>query len=83
MRTAPPGSNIKLSAQANPANPTMRHYLYHRTLFPIEAQFGVDWTEPGFGAWAYVDCITSHSEGGAGDDEMVPCSPLGGRTGGG
>jgi len=29
-----------------------------------------------------MDCITSHSEGGAGDDEMVPCSPLGGRTGG-
>ncbi len=23
-----------------------------------------------------MDSITSHSEGGAGDDEMVPCSPL-------
>ncbi len=22
-----------------------------------------------------MDCIPSHSEGGAGDDEMVPCSP--------
>jgi len=29
-----------------------------------------------------MDCITSPSEGGAGDDEMVPCSPHGGRTGG-
>ncbi len=26
-------------------------------------------------------CINSHSEGGAGDDEMVPCSPLGGERG--
>ncbi len=53
-----------------------------RTLYPIETQFLADWTEPGPGTRAYMDCSTSHSEGGAGDDEMVPCSPLGGRTGG-
>ncbi|MEA1977183.1 MAG: hypothetical protein U9N80_04725, partial [Chloroflexota bacterium] len=29
-------------------------------------------------SWKSTD---SHSEGGAGDDEMVPCSPHGGRTG--
>ena len=28
-----------------------------------------------------MDCNTSHSEGAAGDDEMVPCSPLGGERG--
>ena len=53
-----------------------------RTLIPIATQSGVDWTEPGLGTWAYMDCITNYSEGGAGDDEMVPGSPLGGRTGG-
>ena len=63
--------------------------------FHIEAQSGADWAEPGFGTWAYRDCIPNHEEGGAGDDEMVPCKPLakhpcseaerakkGGRTGG-
>ena len=29
-----------------------------------------------------MDCITSRSEGGAGDDEMVPCSPPWGANGG-
>ncbi|GAG48996.1 unnamed protein product, partial [marine sediment metagenome] len=42
------------------------------SLLPIETQFGADWTEPGFRTRAYMDCIPSHSEGGAGDDEMVP-----------
>ncbi len=66
-------------------NPTMEIRICGNIVisysFHIETQTGVDWTEPGFGAWAYVDCITSHSEGGAGDDEMVPCSPLGGERG--
>ena len=45
-----------------------------RTLCHIETQSGVDWTEPGFGTRAYIDCIPSHSEGGAGDDG--PRQPL-------
>ena len=53
-----------------------------RTPFLIETQSGADWTEPGFGTRAYMDCMISHSEGGAGDDEMVPCSPPWGANGG-
>ena len=43
-----------------------------RPLLPIETQFRADWVEPGSGARASMDCINSQSEGGAGDDEMVP-----------
>ena len=47
-----------------------------------EAQTIGNWTEPGFGTRAYMECKDSHSEGGAGDDEMVPCSPPWGANGG-
>ena len=50
--------------------------------FSGEAQYRANWTEPGCGTRAYMNCNDSHSEGGAGDDEMVPCSPHRGRTGG-
>ncbi len=31
-----------------------------------ETQYGANWAEPGFGTRAYMDCMNSHSEGGAG-----------------
>ena len=34
-----------------------------QSLFHIETQFEADLTEPGFGARAHMECITSHSEG--------------------
>ena len=46
-----------------------------QSLFHIETQFGVDWAEPGFGTRAYMDCSTSHSEGGAGTMKWSPAAP--------
>ena len=52
-----------------------------QSLFHIETQFGVDWAEPGFGTRAYMDCSTSHSEGGA--LQNGPLQPPWGANGGG
>jgi len=51
--------------------------------FPTEAQLDADWQSPPLEVGPTWNHKGSHSEGGAGDDEMVPFSPrIGGRTGG-
>jgi len=50
--------------------------IYISDSFHIKAQSGADWAEPGFRTRTYRDCIPNHSEGLAGDDEMVPRKPL-------
>jgi len=74
---------IKLQALSKkPFSILRRVKLFNLVLTSNVAQSGVDWTEPGYGTQAYMDCTTSHSEEGAGDDEMVPCSPPWGANGG-
>ena len=43
--------------------------------FPAEAQLEVDWQSPPLEVGPTWNHKGSHSEEGAGDDEMVPCSP--------
>ena len=47
--------------------PNSQDYLYSfRGRFSSsEAHYRANWSEPGFGTRAYMDCIPSHSEGGA------------------
>jgi hypothetical protein len=44
--------------------------------FPLEAQLEADWQSPPLEVGPTWNHKGSHSEGGAGEDEMVPCSPL-------
>ncbi len=45
-----------------------------QSLFHIETQFEADLTEPGFGARAHMECITSHSEGVERGKKIIPAN---------
>ena len=66
--------------------PTMKIRVYRIFVisdsFPTEAQLEAYWQSPPLEVGPTWNHKGSHSEGGAGDNEMVPCSPpLGGERG--